>query len=217
MWARSFATASAAALTVGVLAGCVLGGVTGSGAVTSETRDVGTFDRIEVSGGIGVTVHIGPTQPLQLETHENLHSVIATDVAGGVLKIHGRSSYLAHPAPHVTVTVSALNGVSASGGSQVTADGLAADTLSIDLSGGASITATGTADVVAIDGSGGSRANLFGLAASSVVLDLSGGSAADVQATADVTGSASGGSRATVRGGAAVRVSASGGGEVVSQ
>src|SRR5215208_4403778 len=94
-----FASGIVVAVAMAGLTGCgLIAGTTGSGAITSETREVAAFDRIEANGGIGVTVHVGAAQSVELQTHENLHAIIATDVEAGILKIHSTSSYFATPA-----------------------------------------------------------------------------------------------------------------------
>ena len=72
---------------VAVSAGCF--GTRGVGGVTSETRQIGEFTSIDASAGIGVTVRIGPAEPLVVEAQENLLPIIRTEVDGATLKIDG--------------------------------------------------------------------------------------------------------------------------------
>lgn len=197
-------------------AGCTSGtsGVTGEGPVQSETRQTDTFTRIDVSEGIGVTVLIGPAQPLEVSAQENILPVVATDVEGDTLRIHGSESYSTSEGVEVAVVIPTLLGISMSGGSQGSIEGLDTETLDIELSRGASVTATGSASSVALNMSGGSRAGLEDLIAQTITLDLSGGAAATVQASSEVSGSASGGARVSVLGDAQLNVEVSGGSEV---
>jgi hypothetical protein len=204
----------AATIVLAGLAGCGSSGVTGDGPVQTETRKAVAFTRIEVSGGIGVTVRTGPTHALEVSAQENILPVIATDVEGDTLRIRSTESYSTSEGVEVAVTTPALVGISMSGGSQGRIEGLDAERLDIELSGGAGVTATGSATSVGLNMTGGSRASLENLMATTITLDLSGGATATVQASDRVTGSASGGSRASVLSDAQLDVEVSGGAEV---
>lgn len=194
-------------------AGCT-SGVTGEGPIQSETRQTDAFTRIDVSGGISVSVLIGPAQPLEIRAQENILPVVATDVEGDTLRIHGTEGYTTSEGIEVEVVIRTLLGISMSGGSQGSIEGLDAENLDIELSGGAGVTATGSASSVALNMSGGSRADLEDLIAQTITLDLSGGAATTVQASSEVSGSASGGARVSVLGDAQLNVEVSGGSEV---
>jgi hypothetical protein len=198
------------------LIGCGVFETTGSGPTKSETRTVGSFARVEAGNGIGVTVHIGPTQAVEVAAQESILPVIATSVEGGVLKIRSIKSYSTSEGVKATITVPALDGIALSGGSQGQIDGLAADHLEIALSGGAGVSAQGTANDVTLGAVGGARADLVNLLTNTIGLDLSGGATAALRASGQVTGSASGGATATVTGGATVSVQTSGGASVTS-
>src|SRR3954451_889479 len=204
------AMASAVLATI-VLSGCGLAGTVGSGPAITEDRTVAAFDRVEVDNGIAVDIHVGTGQTVQIQAQQEVLSRIATDVAGGVVKIHHASAFVAAETPHVIITMKTLNGASINGGSHLTSDGIAADTFAASLNGGSALTATGTANTLNLEANGGARANLFGLLAKTVALDVNGGSTADVNASAAVTGSVNGGSRATVAGGGAITATANGG------
>jgi hypothetical protein len=202
------------AIALAGLAGCGSSGVTGKGPVQTETRKAGAFTRIGVSGGIGVTVRIDPTQALEVSAQENILPVIATDVEGDTLRIRSTESYSTSEGVEVAVSTPALLGISMSGGSQGRIEGLDAERLDIELNGGAGVTATGSATSVGLNMTGGSRASLENLMATTITLDLSGGATATVHASDRVSGSASGGSRTSVLGDAQLDVEVSGGAEV---
>jgi hypothetical protein len=197
-----------------VLAGCGLVGMMGSGPVKTETRPVDAFTRVDTSYGIGVSVRIGPAQPLQVQAQENLLPIIVTEVSGGTLHIRATKEFSSSQPPQVAIVVPALDAVTLSGGSQGQVDGLTSDALALDLSGGSRLTATGTVANVALDGSGGSHATLDGLSAKTATVDLSGGATARVHASDAVTGDISGGAHLTVVGDARVNVQASGGAQI---
>jgi hypothetical protein len=115
----------------------------------------------------------------------------------------------------VDVSMPTLSALTLSGGSSGQAGGITGSELSVTLSGGARLDATGTIQTLTLSASGGARAELEQLAAATVHVDLSGGSVAIVQAGEEVEGSASGGASLTVAGDATLNVQATGGASVV--
>lgn len=190
-------------------------GEVGSGAVTTESRTVGPFTKVEADGGIHVDVTIGPASPVVVSAQTNILPIIVTEVVGDTLRIHSSKGYTTTQRVSVQATTPSLVGVTLNGGSEAKVDGLVATDLTIDLSGGAVLTvASKQADTIHLSGSGGARAELAGLTATTVDVDMSGGATATVTATGTVSGTASGGARVTVSGGAAIDVQTSGGAAV---
>jgi hypothetical protein len=192
-------------------------GTRGEGAVKSETRQSAAFSHLDVSNGIRVAVRIGPAEPLVVRAQENLLPLIATEVLGDTLRIHSTHSYTTSETIEITIVTPTLNGITMSGGSHGQIDGLAVDRFDADLSGGAVVSAAGTASSVSLGVSGGSRAEFADLATKTVRVDLSGGSNATIRASEQVNGSASGGAHATVLGKATISVSTTGGSSATRQ
>jgi hypothetical protein len=194
----------------------VAGCTRGEGPVMSESRDVDTFTRIEVSGGIsGVSVQIGQSPSLEVRAQENILPLISTEVGDDTLVVTGTTqSFTSSQGIEVVVVTPTLSEISMSGGSQGQLEGVDAAALNIELDGGSQLTVMGTAGTVGLEATGGSRANLEDLSAETVTLDVSGGSNATVQASDAVNGSASGESQVTVFGEAQVNVEVSSGAEV---
>ena len=210
-----------AALLLGACAGLV--GRGGEGPVTSETRPVTPFTRVDVNNGIRLTLRIDPglkigaTQPVEVSAQQNLLPIITTEVLGDTLRIHSSESFRTSERVEITIVTSTLQGVTLSGGSNGTVDGLEADQFRVSLSGGSVLTASGRADSVVVSASGGSRTELDGLTAATATVDASGGSRVNLRATLGVTGSASGGSHVSVAGGASLNVTSTGGSEVTTR
>ena len=209
MSARGFRRPLPAVLLVlvGALAGCVQG----QGPVTSETREVGAFSRIEASAGIRVVVRIGPSEAIEVTAQENLLPVIATDLRGDTLSIEASEDFTTLEPVTITVVVPALDGITLSGGSQAVIDGLDAESLELRIRGGAQVTAAGSVDSVELDAGGGATASLEDLSARVATVSMDGGATATLTASGEVSGTAAGGSRLTVLGDAVVSVEASGG------
>jgi hypothetical protein len=191
---------------VGALAGCVQG----QGPMTSETREVGSFSRIEATAGIRVEVRIGPAQGVEVTAQESLLPVISTEVRGDTLSVEASEDYTTVEPVTVTVVVPALDGITLSGGSRATID-LDAERIEIRIRGGAHITAAGSVDSLALDANGGATASLEDLSVRFATVSMEGGATATLTVADDVSGTASGGSRLTIIGDADVSVDESGG------
>jgi hypothetical protein len=191
---------------VGALAGCVQG----QGPMTSETREVGSFSRIEATAGIRVEVRMGPAQAVEVTAQETLLPVISTEVRGETLSVQASEDFTTLEPVTVTVVVPALTGITLSGGSRATLD-LDAERIEIRIRGGAHVTAAGSVHSLALDADGGATASLEDLSVRSATVSMEGGATATLTASDDVTGTASGGSRLTVIGDADVSVEDSGG------
>ena len=195
---------------IGVLAGCVQR----QGPVTSQTREVGAFSRIEATAGIRVVVRIGPSEAVEVTAQENLLPVIATDLRGDTLRIEASEDFTTLEPVTVTVVVPALDGITLSGGAQAVIDGVDAESLELRIRGGAQVTAAGSVGSVALHADGGATASLEDLSARVATVSMEGGATVTLTASDDVTGTAAGGSRLTVLGDADVSVEESGGSEV---
>lgn len=197
-----------------VVAGCFAR--TGLGDIQTDIRTVAPFTRIEVSDRLGALIRIGPAKPLEVNAQGNLLSIIATDVEGGTLRIHGTESFINTQPAEVVISVPSLAGVILSGSAYASVEGLAADAFDVTVSGSSHVVASGTSTTVALLASGSSEAMLEMLIAKTITVDVSGSSQATIDATDVVRGSASGSAHITVGGGATVNVTRSGGSTVTS-
>jgi hypothetical protein len=209
-------------LTVALLAmviaaasmGCNLFGLSGQGPVTTETRQVGAFTGVDADAGIAVNIRIGPAATVEVQAQANILPIIATDLQGDTLRIRSTQGYNTSEGVTVNIVVPSLTGITLSGGSEGTAEGITAEALAISLSGGAVLTASGSSASLALNINGGSIGNLDSLLTQTITVDISGGANSTVNAAVSVTGSASGGSHLTVHGGATLNVTSSGGSNV---
>ncbi|QYZ79480.1 DUF2807 domain-containing protein [Methanofollis formosanus] len=98
----------AAAVLLGLVlaAGCVQPPCTiGSGNVTSETRDVGTFQSVELTSFATVLVTQGAAAPVVIEAEDNIIPLLRTRVSDGVLVIDHDAACVRNTTP-VVVRVS---------------------------------------------------------------------------------------------------------------
>jgi hypothetical protein len=145
-----------------------------------ETRPLEGFDAIEVGGGIDLFVRQGTDFAVEVEAEDDDPAEIVTVVRGRTLEIRRESSFKffswgGDPGA-VHVTLPALVSLTASGGSDVRAEGtLTSDRLEIVASGGSDVVIDVSAATLHAVASGGSDIRLSGNARSANV-QSSGGS-----------------------------------------
>jgi hypothetical protein len=181
-------------LLTAVVAACT----TGSGNVVTESREVGEFDRIEVSSGIAVELFIEAGSTAQVTTHfdDNLQDMIRTEVVDGTLIIEADGSFTVTGSGRmVEVEMPSLTALAASGG--------------------ASVQGVGAVEQLAVRADGGSLVDLSDLVVQDMTVDVSAGADLDVTTESSIEGEVSGGATLTVNGDPATRnLDVSGGGSV---
>lgn len=199
----------------------------------AETRsyDLAAFHAIDIQTGIDATVVRGDGQSVIAEARaSDTLTDLKVEVVDGTLKAYvDRSLFdfrlFDRREIRVTITVPALDAVSASSGADVRVDGLAgqdvrvdvssgadinvinvaAETIDIDISSGADATLAGTCGTARVSVSSGSNLNAGTLECRAVNAEVSSGADADVFASADLRAEASSGGDITVHGNPAER------------
>jgi len=206
--------------------------ITGNGNVTTETRNVGEFSSIDVSGGLKVYISQASDHVVKVETDDNIQEVILTEVKNNVLHIK-QEDMTSLRATKIKIYVSAplFKNLEASGACNIISENkissqeainiglsgssdakleLSTPRISLDLSGASSVTLKGETKDVLVDGSGSSDIHAFDLLAETVNLDLSGASNADIFASKQIELEASGASNVRYKGNASVSKDVSG-------
>ena len=118
--------------------------VEGSGAITTEDRAVGDFDRIELAGEGRVIIEHGPAA-LTIETDDNLLTHIESTVSGGTLRISTESGIDIDPSDGVKYRVATerLGEITLSGAGDIDTADWSADEFTITLAGAGDIAVTG--------------------------------------------------------------------------
>ena len=187
---------------LGLLAALVLTAVgcgsTGSGDIVSETREIGSFNRIEVSSGIAVEITVDPAAPEGVTSiyDDNLQDKILTEVKGETLVIEVQGNVTAPGSGRVVkVAMPVLIGLLADGG--------------------ASVHGVGAADELELRAAGGAAVDLEDLVVQTIDVGMDGGSTATINPSLEVTGRVTGGSTLTLTNSPTSRdLDVSGGGNV---
>lgn len=215
------------------LAACQLHVATiGSGAVITQTREVGAFKRLSVEGPFVVHVSTG-ARAVTVRADDNFLPLIETVLEGDTLvaRLTPGTSVLRSTALELTVVNDAVEAVSASGAATVTAaatpasdfpvvasgashvdvSGLSATNLHVTASGASSVVVAGAASSGTLIASGASSVDVRTVSLQSATIDISGGSNLKATVTSTLTGSLSGGSSAVITGTPSSSVNVSGG------
>jgi hypothetical protein len=184
--------ASLAALATACSWGSTGGMVVGSGDVVSETRSVPEFTAVSAGGGIQVELATGP-QRVVIKAQPNILAITTAEVSGSRLTLGTTSGYVTPQGLVVQVTVPRLDGIELSGGASASGAAGTSKDLSIQMSGGARTTLSGSTGNLDLTASGGALPDLGGLHATNATVDLSGGVVASVAVSGSLKGSASGG------------------------
>jgi Putative auto-transporter adhesin, head GIN domain len=172
-----------ALLAVLLLTACSI--TRGSGQVTSETRQVSGFSKVELSGSGQLTIEQTGTESLTISAEDNVLPKLSSQVSGDTLVLGSNSNAKIIPTKPITysLTVKNLTGLAVSGSGSVTLSKLATAALSTNITGSGSITASGTADDQNLKISGSGRYQAEQLTSKTVTVDISGSGVASVYAS----------------------------------
>jgi len=172
-------------LLAAVLAALALLALTGcdNGPQVSQTRNVGTFTRLEVSGDVSLNVALfnRPDPGVRITAGSKAIDRIRTEVVGDVLRVSTKSRGLTiGPDPlgavSISLGVAALTGLRVDGSADVLLSGLSAKAFELRVSGSGDIRARGRVDDLEMEVDGSADSDLADLATqnASVRIDGSG-------------------------------------------
>src|SRR5262245_59068665 len=142
-------------------AGCAFDAVSGSGAVTTETRPVSDFKAITLSGSGRLVVEQGEAESLTITADDNLLPLLTSEVKDGQLALGVKKGSSIRTSKEIVykVTARSLEEVNVSGSGSVELKGLKGEQLRFELSGSGGLTAAGEVDRFDLrtSGSGKSR------------------------------------------------------------
>ena len=191
--------------------------VNGNRNVVSENRKAGEdFTKIKVSNGLDLYLTQGNTQKITVEADENLQEIIITEIDKGTLKIYSEKNIWKAKSRKVYVTVTNLEGLKATSGSDVYAkETLKVDDIAVSATSGADISISLDANAVTSSATSGSDVNLTGISNSHVSSATSGASidAYDLQSK-EVTVRVSSGADINIYASESIAAKASSGGDI---
>lgn len=209
-------------------------GIIGSGRIVKETREVKSFDAIDVSGAFHVFITQGDTESLEIEADDNLIQYVESYVRGGTLYLETRGFAIRSATMKAYITVQDLEQVNASGAVKITGESpLEFGRLEIDISGAADIDMevygdkldlkvsgagkthlNGEVETMNIRLSGASKLNAEALYAKKMDIDISGAGSARVNVEEELTANISGAGNVRYLGDPKVHSKVSGAGNV---
>ena len=165
------------ALLLVVLAGC------GGGDRVIQTREVASYDRLEVNG-VDVKVVEGDGRHVRVYAGENVIDRVITESSGGLLEINVKDRGIVIGSDplgdaQVEVTAAALEAIEVEGSGDVLLEDLDAQSLELDLQGAADLEATGNVDRLTASIQGAGDADLSELSVRTATVDAQG--AADIE------------------------------------
>ena len=170
-------------------------GVKGSGNIASETRDVGSFSGVDVSGVFQVEITAQKDFAIEIEADDNLLSLIKTEVRGGVLRIETEKRVSTSNPLKVRISAPDIDDIDASGASKVSINSVKNNEMRVHTSGASKINLAGETASLFIEVSGASSIDAENLKAEKADVDASGASHVSVFATNELRTDASGASK----------------------
>jgi hypothetical protein len=177
--------------------------VYGNNKVLTKERKAGSFDALRVSSGIDVYLRQGNKESITVETDENLHEYILTEIDGGVLRVYTEVNIRDAGEKKVFVTMKDIKSVKVSsagdviGESAIRSDEMElsassagdikmevyARELDIDISSSGDMTISGEADILEADLSSAGNLNAYNLKVREADVSVSSAGDADINVT----------------------------------
>ncbi|HTK27628.1 MAG TPA: head GIN domain-containing protein [Pyrinomonadaceae bacterium] len=171
------------------------GGVSGSGNIVTDKRDVVDFKAIDVGGIFKVEVTAQKDYSVEVVADDNLQPIIKTELDGDVLKISADKHIKSHEPIVIRISAPDIENVEASGASNVSVSNLKNSEFALNTSGASKVAVQGETARLNIDVSGASNINAEGLKADNARVDASGASKVSVFALDELWADASGASK----------------------
>jgi hypothetical protein len=139
--------------------------VAGSGVTSSQSRTLAPFTRLEVKGGLDVTVNVGKDAPLELHGDDNLFAHVKSTLTGGELTLEPDAVLKPAQAFRLTVGTARLDELGAAVAAKVTVHGVKSDAFTLRAGGAGQVTADGSAAELTVGARTASRVDLAAFSA----------------------------------------------------
>lgn len=160
--------------------------VQGSGVVQHQTRAVGDFTRLRVSGSIDIEFSRARKTSVVVEADDNIIPLIDTLVHGDELEIKSHQPYSSKHAVRVILTAPTLGRIQISGSGNADLRDIAADRFVASVSGSGDLRAAGAVKQITVDLSGSGNITMSKLKSADATVSLSGSGNVDVNASASL-------------------------------
>jgi hypothetical protein len=201
------------ALCALLAAGC------GGGPRTSQTRDVGGFDHINVSGDIDINAVPGKDGTVRVTAGEKVIDRVVTEVSDGTLNVRIRDHgiVIGHDPfndVHIDVSSDSLDTIRVTGASDLKLGRIDSDEFTVEVNGSGDIEASGSVDNLIATIQGAGDAHLFDLEARTATVTVQGAGDADVNVTDRLDVTVQGAGDVRYRGRPAVHQTVEGAGDI---
>lgn len=169
-------------------------GVSGSGNVVTENREISNFKAVDVGGIFQVEITAQKDFGIEVQADDNLLPLIKTEVEGGVLKIESEEKFKSKNPVIIKVSAPNIEELEVSGASKVNLNDLNNEELTVDSSGASKITVSGSTANLTVDVSGASKIDAENLRSQNASVDASGASSVNLAISGDLKVDASGAS-----------------------
>jgi hypothetical protein len=148
--------------------------IRGSGTPTTVDRQVGDFDRIELSIGADLDITVGPAFKVTLTCDDNLVDHILTRVRGRSLEIDAKGSFSTREDIKLVITLPKLTELAVDGSGNVSVSHLSGEDFTLEIDGSADVKCDGSVRDLRVYIGGSGDAEFTGLASDRIDLEVSG-------------------------------------------
>jgi hypothetical protein len=157
--------------------------VSGSGNLKIETRQMGDFNAVEVTGAYDVTIVSGTKGDVQIISDDNILPLITTEVKDGRLVVTSNEKFSTSKSPHISIVAANIQEVSGTGASNFDISGIGNGSLKLNGMGASRFKCAGETTRLTIDVSGASYVNARELHAKDAIVKTNGASSVSLFAT----------------------------------
>lgn len=175
-------------------------GIRGSGKMTTESRTVDTFNRVESNLAVTMSIVVGKPQSVELTFDDNLIDFIRTDIDGKTLVIESDESFSSESELVIKITVPSLELIRSQGSGDIDIANVDSKRFRVDLSGSGTIRVDGKSDMVDIEINGSGEVNTADLTSGDVTVTINGSGEAMVLANGELDAEINGSGNITYSG-----------------
>lgn len=197
--ALKFFTLAILALILLLLNGCHWVGVKGDGNITTESRPLPDFKKLETDGAFEVKWTSGPPA-LSITTDQNLMEYLRTNVSGDRLRIEWIKPLKGTRGIEVNIASPALSHVQLNGAVRFVASNLSGPELYLEANGASRVALNGNINAMSAEMNGASRLDAESLATRAMELSINGAGRAEVNVSEVLKVEISGAGKVTYRG-----------------